>query len=76
MVTLLSTAGVQTPGLTVVPLGERRLLVTSGPLGVPRKGERKGGRFKNPEGGIDEANRPSRAMFPDIYSSKEHIAHC
>ena len=31
------------PGLTVAPLGERRLLVTHGPLGAPRKVERKGG---------------------------------
>ena len=31
------------PGLTVAPLGERILLVTAGPLGAPRKGERKGG---------------------------------
>ena len=29
-------------GLTVAPLEERRLLVTSGPLGVPRKEELKG----------------------------------
>ena len=28
-------------GLTVAPLGERRLLVTASPLGAPRKGERK-----------------------------------
>ena len=37
MVTLLYTAGVKTPVLTVVPLGERILLVTAGPLGTPRK---------------------------------------
>ena len=30
------------PGLSVSPLGERILLVTVGPLGAPRKGERKG----------------------------------
>ena len=30
------------PGLTVAPLGERILLVKSGPLGAPRRGERKG----------------------------------
>ena len=42
MVTLLSTAGVQTPGITVAPLGERRILVTSGLLGAPRKGKLKG----------------------------------
>ena len=30
------------PGLTVAPLGERRLLVTAGPLGAPRMGEKKG----------------------------------
>ena len=41
MVTLISTAGVQTPGLTVAPLGERRLLVTAGTLVAPRKGELK-----------------------------------
>ena len=29
-------------GLPVDPLGERRLLVTAGLLGAPRKGERKG----------------------------------
>ena len=42
MITLLSTAGLQTPGLTLEPLGERRLLLTAGPLGAPRKGYRKG----------------------------------
>ena len=31
------------PGLTVAPIRERRLLVTAGPLGAHRKGERKGG---------------------------------
>ena len=30
------------PGLTVPPIRERRLLVMAGPLGAPRKGERKG----------------------------------
>ena len=42
MVTLLSTAGVQTLGLTVFPIGERRILVTDGALGAPRKGGIKG----------------------------------
>ena len=42
MVTILSTAGVQSPGLTVAPLGKRRLLVTTSPLGAPRKGEQNG----------------------------------
>ena len=46
MVTLLSTAEVKTSGLTVVPLGERILLVTSVPLGAPSKGDRKGVRLK------------------------------
>ena len=31
------------PGLTMDPLEERKVLVTAGPLGAPRKGERKGG---------------------------------
>ena len=48
----------------------------AGSLGVPRKGERKGGKVKNPEGGSDEANRPSRTMFSDQYSSKGHSSHC
>ena len=39
-------------------------------LGAPRKGYRKEGRFKNPEGGIDEANRPMCTMLPEISSSK------
>ena len=43
MVALLSTSGVQTPGLTVALIGERRFLVTNGPLGEPRKAEIKGG---------------------------------
>ena len=30
------------PGLTVAPLGKRRLLVTAAPPGAPRKGEIKG----------------------------------
>ena len=30
------------PGLTLATLGERRLLVAAGPLGVPRNGEQKG----------------------------------
>ena len=30
------------PGLTMAPIGERRLLVTAGPLGAHRKGELKG----------------------------------
>ena len=34
------------PGLTVAPVGERRLLVTAGTLGEPRKGELKGGGLK------------------------------
>ena len=46
MVTLLSKAGVQTPGLTVAPLGERRILVTAVHLGAPRKGELRGECFK------------------------------
>ena len=49
MVTLLSTAGVQTPGLTVALLGYRRLLVTSVPLEAPRKGKIKG-EVKKPRG--------------------------
>ena len=32
--------------LTVAPLGERILLVVAAPLGVPRKGELKGGGLK------------------------------
>ena len=52
------------PGLTVAWLGERRLLVTTGPLGAPRKGDIKGGGVKTPEGGSNEANRPSHTMFP------------
>ena len=75
MVPLLSTAGVQTPGLTVVPLGERRCSEAS-PLGAPRKGEQKGGRLKNPEGGSYEENRPSHTMFTELYSSKGHSDHC
>ena len=66
MVTLISTAKVQTPGLTVAPLGERRLLVTVTPLGAPRNRERKGGRLKTPEVGSDEANQPSHSMFPEM----------
>ena len=50
--------------------------MTSGPLGAPRKGERKGGRLKKPDGGSDESNQPSRTMFPDLYSYKGHSAHC
>ena len=42
----------------------------------PRKGEKKGGEVKNPEIGSDEANWPSRIIFPDLYLSKQHIAHC
>ena len=42
MVTLLYTDREKTSGLTVVPLGEKRLLVMAGPLGDPRKGEQKG----------------------------------
>ena len=76
MVTLLSTAGVQTPGLTLIPLGERRILVRAVPLGAPRKVDKEGGRLKNPEGRSDEANRPSRTVFPKMYSSKEQSAHC
>ena len=34
------------PGLTVAPLGGRRLLVTASPLGAPRKVEQKGGGLK------------------------------
>ena len=37
-------------GLTVAPLGEIVLLVTDGPLGVPRIGELKGGKVKKPRG--------------------------
>ena len=43
MVMLIYTAGLQTPGLIVDLLGERKILVTAGPLGAPRKGEIKGG---------------------------------
>ena len=42
MVTLLSMAGVKTPGITVAQLGERRTLVTDAPLGAPREGEQEG----------------------------------
>ena len=42
MVTLLSTGGVKTLGLTVAPLGERILSVKAGPLEAPRKGVLKG----------------------------------
>ena len=50
--------------------------MTYGPLGAPRKGEQKGGMLKKIEGGIDKENQPSRTMFPDLYSSKGHSAHC
>ena len=46
MFTLLSTAGVPTPVLTVVPPGEIRFLVTAVPIGLHRKGEQKGGGLK------------------------------
>ena len=46
MVTLLSISGVQIPVLTVVPLGKRTIVVTTGPLGAPRIGERKRGGAK------------------------------
>ena len=49
--------------------------MTAGPLGAPRKGERKGGGVKKPEGVSEEANLPSRTMFPDLYISKVHSAH-
>ena len=49
--------------------------MTAGPLGLPRKGERKVGGFKNPEGGSDEANRLIRTVFTNMYSSKGHISH-
>ena len=42
MFTLLSTAGVPTPVLIVVPLGERIISVMAGPLGAPRKVEKRG----------------------------------
>ena len=66
MVTLLSTDGVQTPGLTVVPLGERRLLVTSGPLGAPRKGEKKEGGLKTQR---EEVTRQTGLVAPCSLSS-------
>ena len=61
MVTLLSTAGVQTPGLTLDPLREIRLLVTAVPLGPPRKGELKGKGKKNQR---EEVTRQTGLVVP------------
>ena len=61
MVTLLSTAGVQTPRLTMVPLGERRLLVRAVPLGAPRQEEKKGEGLKNQR---EEVTRQAGIVAP------------
>ena len=43
---------------------EKGDLLTDGPFGAPRKGELKGEALKYTGGRSDEANRPSRTMFP------------
>ena len=49
--------------------------MTAVPPGAPRKGGRKGGRLKNPEGVIEEANRRSRTIFTELYTSKVNKTH-
>ena len=50
--------------------------MAAGLLGVPRKVDQKGGKFKNPEGGSDEANQNSPTVLIELCSSKGRIADC
>ena len=54
------------PGLTVALLGERRLLVTTNPLGVPRKGEQKGGGLKTQREEVTRRTGLVAPCFPKL----------